>query len=154
MNIEEKISLDAISKMKMEIEKENGKEMLFRGIPNDVGVIVDIKILTKAKKYTLPTILRKMKKEEVIIFNHSSKHLHPTDGEVEVAANYSTKLDGAAYIVDNSLTELYELVELVQKSNIKIDIKPYFEKKGLLASVFSEFEYRKEQLEMAKVIEE
>ncbi|MGL4425556.1 MAG: ATP-dependent DNA helicase [Cetobacterium sp.] len=153
MNIEEKISLDVINKIKIEIEKEDGKEILFRGIPNDVGVIVDVKVLTKAKRYTVPTILRKMKKEEVIIFNHSSKHLHPTDGEVELAANYSTKLDGASYIVDNNLTELYELVELVQKTNIKIDVKPYFEKKGLLAGVFSEFEYRKEQLDMAKVIE-
>ena len=45
------------------------------------------------------------------------------------------------------------IVELFKDENVKIDITPYFEKTGLLSQVFQGFEYRDEQLHMAKHIE-
>ncbi len=153
MNIEDKISLEARDKMRLEIEKVDGNEVFFRGIPDEEGVVTEVEVLARGNKYSVPAILKGMRKGEVIIHNHPSGHLYPSDPDVEIAAIYSNKLDGGSYIIDNKVSDIYVIVELIQKKNIKIDIKPYFEKNGLLANVFKEFEYRNEQLEMAEVIE-
>ena len=62
-------------------------------------------------------------------------------------------MDGASYIVNNDLTDIWIIVELFKDENIKIDIAPYFEKTGLLSQAFKGFEYRDEQLHMATHIE-
>ena len=51
------------------------------------------------------------------------------------------------------MTDIYVIVELFSDNNVKIDITPYFEKTGLLSQTFKGFEYRDEQLHMAKHIE-
>ncbi|MGL4999333.1 MAG: ATP-dependent DNA helicase [Cetobacterium sp.] len=153
MNIEEKVSLKARDKIKLEIENVDGKEVFFRGIPNKEGIVVEIEVLARGNKYSLSTMLKAMKKGEVIIHNNPSGHLYPSDSDIEISSICSLKLEGGFYIINNHVTELYIVVELLQKENIKIDVKPYFEKKGLLEGVFSEFEYRNEQLEMATLIE-
>lgn len=154
MNIDEKISLVAREKIREEIEKAEGNEVFFRGIPSNEGVVEDVEVLARGNKHSVPAILKGMRKGEVIIHNHPSGHLYPSDADVEIAAIYSNKLDGASYIINNSVDDIYIIVELLIKRNVKIDVKPYFEKKGLLAGIFDEFEYRDEQLEMAKIIEE
>ncbi|MBC2851593.1 DEAD/DEAH box helicase [Cetobacterium sp. 8H] len=153
MNIEEKISSEARERILSEIKKAKGNEVFFRGIPDEDGVVTEVEVLARGNKYSVPAILRAMKKGEVIIHNHPSGHLYPSDPDVEIAALYSNRLDGASYIINNEVNDIYVIVELSLKKNIKIDIKPYFEKNGLLAGVFNEFEYRNEQLEMAEVIE-
>ncbi|MGL4946301.1 MAG: ATP-dependent DNA helicase [Cetobacterium sp.] len=153
MNIEEKISLEARDKIKLEIKNTNKDEIYFKGISDENGVVINVEVLVKKNKNTVAAILKPMKKGEVIIQHHSGLHLYPSDEEVEIALAYSNKLDGASYIVNDEVTEIYVIVELLQKINEKINIKPYFEKKGLLAGAFDEFEYRKEQLEMAEIIE-
>ena len=62
-------------------------------------------------------------------------------------------MDGGSYIIDNSAENVYVITEAYFDENKKIDIKPYFEKNGLLSQCFKEFEYRDEQLHMAEHIE-
>lgn len=154
MEIEEKISLEARKKIELEIKKVDGNEVFFRGIPNEDGVVEEVEVLARGNRYSVPAILNQMKKGEVIIHNHPSGYLYPSDADIEIASIYSNKMDGASYIVNNSVDDIYIIVELIIKKNIKIDIIPYFEEKGMLATTFKEFEYRKEQLDMAKAIEE
>ena len=153
MEIKEKISFEAREIIKNEIEKAGGNEVFFRGIPNDEGVITEVSILARGNKTSVPAILNAMKKGEVIIHNHPSGFLYPSDADVEIASIYSNRMAGGSYIVNNSVTDVYVIVELFKDENVKIDITPYFEKTGLLSLVFQGFEYRDEQLYMAKHIE-
>lgn len=153
MNIVEKISSYAIDKMRLEIEKVGGNEVFFRGIPSEDGIVTEVEVIARGNRHSVPAILRVMKKEEIIIHNHPSGFLYPSDADVEIASIYSNRLNGGSYIINNAVTELYIIVELIRDINIKIDIEPYFEKKGLLSQVFKGFEYRDEQLYMAKHIE-
>lgn len=154
MNIREKITSDIREKMKLEIEKAGGNEVFFRGIPDENGVVADVQVIARGNQYSVPAILKAMKKGEVIIHNHPSGFLYPSDADVEIASIYSNRLDGASYIVNNDVSDIYVIVELIRDENVKIDITPYFEKKGMLSQVFKGFEYRDEQLHMAKHIEE
>lgn len=153
MEIKEKISFEVREIIKDEIEKAGGNEVFFRGIPDENGVITEVKVLARGNKYSVPAILNAMKKGEVIIHNHPSGFLYPSDADVEIASIYSNKMAGGSYIVNNAVTDIYIIVELFRDQNINIDITPYFEKTGLLSQVFQGFEYRDEQLHMAKHIE-
>ena len=153
MEIKEKISFEAREIIKNEIEKAGGNEVFFRGIPNDEGIITEVSVLARGNKTSVPAILNAMKKGEVIIHNHPSGFLYPSDADVEIASIYSNRMAGGSYIVNNSVTDVYVIVELFKDENVKIDITPYFEKTGLLSQVFQGFEYRDEQLYMAKHIE-
>jgi len=150
----EKISENIIEKMKEEIENAHGNEVFFRGILNNEGLVDEIEVIARGNKGSVPALLKRMKKREVIIHNHPSGYLYPSDADVAVASMYSEQKDGASYIVNNSVDDIYVMVEVNKVEIKKIDIGPYFEEKGLLAGIFKGFEYRKEQLHMAKHIEE
>ena len=153
MDIKEKISLEARENIREEIAQAQGNEVFFRGIPDEHGIVCEVQVLARGNSYSVPAILKAMRKGEVIIHNHPSGYLFPSDADVEVASIYSNRLDGASYIVNNDVTDIYVIVELLKNENIKIDITPYFEKTGLLSQVFKGFEYRDEQLHMAQHIE-
>ncbi|MEG3012942.1 MAG: hypothetical protein RR795_00620 [Cetobacterium sp.] len=93
MNIEEKISSEARERILSEIKKAKGNEVFFRGIPDEDGVVTEVEVLARGNKYSVPAILRAMKKGEVIIHNHPSGHLYPSDPDVEIAALYSNRLE-------------------------------------------------------------
>jgi len=153
MKIEDKISEKIRKQMKDIIEEASGNEVFFRGIPNDEGIVDEVVVLARGNRNSVPAILKQMKKEEVIIHNHPSGYLYPSDADVNIAAIYSDRKNGASYIVNNSVDDIYVIVELKKIEEVPIDISPYFEKKGMLSQVFPEFEVRDEQLDMAKVIE-
>lgn len=153
MNIENKISLACRKKIVEEIKNSGGNEVFFRGILNDEKIVDEIEVIAKGNRYSVPAILKRMKKQEIIIHNHPSGYLYPSDADVEVASIFANKMDGGAYIIDNDATNIYVITEAYFEENKKIDIKPYFEKNGLLAQYFKEFEYRDEQLHMAEHIE-
>lgn len=154
MDIRDKISENAIEKMRGEIEFASGNEVFFRGIPDSNLIVVEVEVLARGNESSVPAILRQMKKGEVIIHNHPSGYLYPSDNDVQISAMYSEKKKGASYIVNNAVDDIYCVVELAEEKVEKIDIGPYFEEKGLLSSVFEGFEYRHEQYEMAKHIED
>ena len=153
MNIEEKISLEAREKMAFEIEESGGNEVFFRGILDENKIVADVEVLAKGNRYSVPAILKRMKKNEIIIHNHPSGYLYPSDADVEIASIFADRMDGGSYIIDNSAANIYVITEAYFDENKKIDIKPYFEKNGLLSQCFKEFEYRDEQLHMAEHIE-
>ncbi len=153
MNIEEKISLEAREKMAFEIEESGGNEVFFRGILDENKIVADVEVLAKGNRYSVPAILKRMKKNEIIIHNHPSGYLYPSDADVEIASIFADRMDGGSYIIDNSAENIYVITEAYFDENKKIDIKPYFEKNGLLSQCFKEFEYRDEQLHMAEHIE-
>ncbi len=153
MDIRDKISENAIEKMRGEIEFAGGNEVFFRGLVNENLKVVEVEVLARGNETSVPAILRHMKKGEVIIHNHPSGYLYPSDNDIQISALYSEKKKGGSYIINNNVDEIYCIVELKKEENKNIDIEPYFEEKGLLSQIFAEFEYRHEQLEMAKHIE-
>lgn len=154
MNIKEKITEEAINKLKSEIESSHGNEVFFRGIVDEEGKVYEVEALARGNQHSAPAIIKRMKKEEVIIHNHPSGYLYPSDADVAVASHYANQSNGGFYIINNSATEIYVVVEIHNEENQIIDVVPYFEKNGVISRHFSEFEYREEQLNMASAIEQ
>ncbi len=150
MKITDLINVETIDKMKKEIAKSKGNEIFFRGIPNNKGIVIDIEVIARGNSNSVAALLNKMKKNEVIIHNHPSGVLIPSDEDIAVSSVYGDS-EGASYIVNNDVNDIYVIVPL--KELVEINIDEYFGEKGIIHKTFNKFEPRNEQYVMAKYIE-
>ncbi len=150
MIINDYISENIIKEMRNEINKSSGNEIFFRGIPNKDGIVVEIEVIARGNENSVAALLSRMKKNEVIIHNHPSNILIPSSNDVEISSIYGD-IGGASYIVNNNVDEIYEIVPL--KKFVDIDIKEYYGNNGIIKNKINQFEVRKEQYQMSKLIE-
>ena len=120
MNIFEFFEKSAVDKLRKEIKNASGNEVFFRGIPNEDGVIVDAEVVARGNEYSVAAILNRMKKNEVIIHNHPSGVLAPSDNDIQISSVYG-ELGGGSYIINNQVSDLYVIVSI--KKHIKIKKK-------------------------------
>ena len=150
MKIAEFISAKAMEHMRLEISKSGGNEVFFRGIPDGEGIVSEVEVIARGNSSSVAALLNMMRKNEVIIHNHPSGVLIPSDEDVSISSMYG-EVGGASYIVNNAVDDIYVIVPL--KEFIKIDIDEYFGENGVIHKNFGKFEVRREQYEMAKSIE-
>ena len=150
MEITDLINVETIERIKVEIKNAKGNEVFFRGIPDSEGMVVDIEVIARGNESSVAALLNKMRKNEVIIHNHPSGVLIPSDEDVAISSMYGD-VGGASYIVNNDVDDIYVIVPL--KEFIKINVDDYFGENGIIHKTFKKFEPRKEQYEMAKYIE-
>ena len=150
MKIAKFISAKAMEHMRLEISESSGNEVFFRGIPDGEGIVSEVEVIARGNSSSVAALLNMMRKNEVIIHNHPSGVLIPSDEDVSISSMYG-EVGGASYIVDNAVDDIYVIVPL--KEFIKIDIDEYFGENGFIHKNFGKFEVRREQYEMAKSIE-
>ena len=150
MKIAEFISAKAMEHMRLEISESGGNEVFFRGIPDGEGIVSEVEVIARGNSSSVAALLNMMRKNEVIIHNHPSGVLIPSDEDVNISSMYG-EVGGASYIVNNAVDDIYVIVPL--KEFIKIDIDEYFGENGVIHKNFGKFEVRREQYEMAKSIE-
>ena len=122
MNIEEKIYDEAIKNMKKIISEADGNEVFFKGILDDDGKVCQVEALARGNRHSAPALVKRMNREEVIIHNHPSGYLYPSDADVEVASYYANDFNGGFYIINNEVTEIYVVVNVHKEKNIAIAI--------------------------------
>ena len=127
MKITDFINADTIEKMKEEISKANGNEVFFRGVPDEAGVVSEMEVIARGNEYSVAALLNMMKKNEVIIHNHPSGVLLPSNADISVSSGYGNS-GGASYIVNNSVDDIYVIVPLKKQSKIKMNILEKMEK--------------------------
>jgi len=150
MKIAEFISAKAMEHMRLEISESGGNEVFFRGIPDGEGIVSEVEVIARGNSSSVAALLNMMRKNEVIIHNHPSGVLIPSDEDVNISSMYG-EVGGASYIVNNAVDDIYVIVPL--KEFIKIDVDEYFGENGAIHKNFGKFEVRREQYEMAKFIE-
>lgn len=150
MNILEFFDKKAVTKLRKEIKAASGNEVFFRGIPDHDGIVTDVEVVSRGNEYSVAAILNRMKKNEIIIHNHPSGKLIPSDNDVQISSVYG-ELGGGSYIINNEVSDVYILVSL--KKHIKINVDKYFGDTGIIRQKFPIFEIRNEQYKMSKEIE-
>ncbi len=153
MNINDKITKHAIEKMQDEINEANGNEVFFRGILNEENLVLDVEVLARGNSYSAPAIIKRMNKNEVIIHNHPSGYLYPSDNDISISSVYGN-MGGGSYIINNEVDDIYVIVEPFSNKMEKISVTSYFEEDSKINKIFPDYEFRSEQLEMVSSIEE
>ena len=147
-------------KAKEEVEKvikeAFGNEVFFVGSLDQYGVVDGVRVVARGNDYSVPAIVDSAQSGEVVIHNHPSGNLTPSDEDILIAGLFGN-LGVGFYIINNDVSQLYVVVEPFAKKELeRLDVKKL--KKLLLPEgevskvMGSQYELRSEQLDMVEAI--
>lgn len=150
-----KILKEIKKKISIAIEGASGNEVFFKGVLNDHGEIWDVEVLARGNKFSVPAILYDIEPGDIVIHNHPSGNLTPSQADISIAAKLGQEGIGFM-IVDNDVMNFYVVVEPLQPHE-RVSIPPESVEEilgqgGSISSLLTEYEYRDEQLRMSKLI--
>ncbi len=147
---------DVVNYMRQEIAGAAGNEVFFRG-RCEAAKVVQAKVLARGNQNMTPALTGQVKAGEVVIHNHPSGNLTPSDADLRVASLLGSE-DIAFLIVNNLVTQVYAVVEPVVVEVVEPlapdMINKYFFPDGALAKALPSFEFRSEQADLARAVVE
>lgn len=155
MEINKRFSENARLELKKQIKEAGGNEVFFAGYINEEGVVVSVIASARGNINSVPVNYSEARKSSVLIHNHPSGYLNPSDADLNVASDCSENAQGF-YIINNDVTEVYVVMEPILPVVIKkIDPQKtsgYLSKSGSFAKKSKDYEERPVQLELTKKI--
>lgn len=143
--------------MKEEIRAAGGNEVFFVGKIDENSVVVSVKAYARGNENSVPVNFSASYQGSVLIHNHPSGNLHPSNADLSIASDCSERAQGF-YIINNDATDVYAVMEPIPpKKTIKLDVDKtasYLSSSGPLAKISNFFEERPSQIELVKKISE
>lgn len=137
------------------IEEAGGNEVFCAGTLDGSGLLTAVRVLARGHSEAVPAIFTMLELREVVLHNHPSGNLEPSDADLELAAMYSAHGHGV-YIVDNETTRVYVVVEpFLPKKMTRLDTRQLadaFSADSTLARHLEGFELRPQQVKMTGAI--
>ena len=155
VEISKYLSDSARKAIKAAIQEADGNEVFFTGKIETSGLVENVKVGSRGNSNTVPVNFSDIKNTSVLIHNHPSGNLMPSDADLCVASDASENGCGF-YIVNNSATEIYVVVEPVKPRIVKqLDVQAagnFISEGGPLSKISESFEERPVQVELLKNI--
>ena len=146
------LSTKSQAKLRQEILEAGGNEVFCIGQTNAEQVVVDLDILARGNREAVPAILQTCRPGDVIIHNHPSGRLEPSEPDLAIAGNLGA-LGVGFYIVDNPVKNIYRVVEAFKpapKITVEYEqVTALLGPGGRICQNLPGFEDRPEQLRMA-----
>ncbi len=147
----------AAALMRQAIAAARGNEVFFLGQTDGELRLVEVEVLARGNSEAVPAVLQACRYGDVVVHNHPGGLLQPSAADVEIAARLGS-LGVAFYIVDNSVENVYKVVEPfaprleqhVEPQRISDLLGP----EGVVATSLPGYEERPEQLRMAFAVGE
>lgn len=143
--------------LRLTIEEAQGNEVFFLGTTGENGVLQEVDPLARGNDTAVPALLRVASPGDVILHNHPSGRLVPSEADLELASHYGNQGVGF-YIVNNAVDQVYVVVEAFKKpASPTLDLREIlriFAPGGALARRFSDYQSRPAQKQMAKTVAE
>jgi len=153
----ERISGSAISFLREAIESNLGAEVFAIGTMDASGLISSVEVVARGTEDTVPALGAYFEKGSVLIHNHPSGALRPSDADVAVAAEAGTFGVGS-FIVDNLVEKLFVIAEPARKKAWKlldsISLAGALDRGGKLSLKMKTFEPRDSQIQMTADVAE
>ena len=147
---------DVVKYMRQEIVAAGGNEVFFRG-RCEAAKVVQVKVLARGNQAMTPALSGQVKAGEVVIHNHPSGKLTPSDADLRVASLLGSE-DIAFLIINNPVTRVYAVVEPVEQVVVEPLapelVEKYFFPDGELSKALPSFEFRLEQADLARGVVE
>ena len=149
--------MTAIVELRRQIKEAEGNEVFFAGFVDEAGLVISVYAAARGNEHEVPVNFSEARKCGVLIHNHPSGNLQPSDADLSIAARCNESAQGF-YIINNEVTEVYAVMEPI-KPVVTIKLQPdatarYLSSQGPLAKMFEHFEERGVQLELVKKISE
>ncbi len=154
-DIETRFTRDVRDRMIEAIRSAGGNEVFFSGTLDGSGIVTGISVVARGHDSAVPVVPPALEGAEVLVHNHPSGGLYPSEADVSIAARYAEAGIGF-YIVDNGLTEVYSVVEPVLRvEKVPLDgdyLAGLLDETGPLALASDTYEVRPTQLALCESI--
>lgn len=141
--------------MKHAIAETGGREVFFAGTLGPDGCVHEVRVCARGHDTAVPAIIRSVKKGEVVIHNHPSGSLEPSEADLHLSIVFGHQGNGM-YIVDNGVTRTYVVVEPFQDKQAQALDAAALEQAlapgSRLAKAIPHFESRPQQLAMIDAV--
>ena len=153
MKAKMRISEKALCFMRAEIVEADGAEVFFVGAANEDGFVEGVAVAARGNDAEVLAV--NYEDADVLIHNHPSGVLKPSEADLEVASKANQNSMGF-FIIDNAATEVYVVLEVPKKKKIvpieENEAVRYLSKDGSFAKKQKNFEERPTQLELMRNI--
>lgn len=145
------ICTDALAYMEKCIAEAKGNEVFFRGKLNDEKIVESAQVLARGNRDAVPAIMSAVAAGDVVIHNHPSGGLEPSDADMSVASELGNRSVGF-FIINNSASKIYVVVEPFAKTTSTLlepaAMRQVLAAGGPIARTLQAYEERAPQLEM------
>ena len=151
----ERFTSEVIHTIVEAIEDAEGQEVLFYGKVNGEGVVHEIDAAGRGNESAAPALFPYMESGDVVIHNHPSGVLRPSDADLQVASRLGNQGIGF-YIVDNRVRSVYCVSEPVgqePKTPLNVSVlSDIIRPGGVMSTNFPSYESREPQIEMLEAV--
>ncbi len=155
--MQKRFSLEARLQLQAAIVEASGNEIFAIGHTDADCRVVEVDVLARGSQQAVPAVVQNCRYGDVVIHNHPSGNLSPSEPDIEIASGIAS-LGVGFYIVDNSVDRVYAVVEpFPPQDETQLDparIDAILGTKGEVAQQLKGYEDRPEQLRMALCVAE
>ncbi|MDZ7344640.1 MAG: DEAD/DEAH box helicase, partial [candidate division KSB1 bacterium] len=156
------LSEEAISYMRLHIRDAGGNEVFFlgktqMGAAEGKGIVEAVQVVARGNKALVPAITNLAHTGDVVIHNHPSGVLEPSNADATIASSLGNEGIGF-FIVDNLVSDIYVVVEPQKPKEIFRLSTPHLQKlispEGPVAQHLENYESRPQQMAMLEKVAE
>jgi ATP-dependent DNA helicase DinG len=148
---------EAIFTMRLHIRDAGGNEVFFLGKTDAKGLVESVQVVARGNKALVPAITNIVHTGDVVIHNHPSGVLQPSDADAGIASQLGNEGIGF-FIVNNPVTGVYVVVEPQKpKEIVKLSVprlKRLVSPEGPIARRLENYESRPQQAVMLEKVAE
>ena len=115
----QRITQKICDELREAIESAGGNEIFAIGLLDEAGLICEVEIVARGTSDAVPALGPYFEKGSVLIHNHPSGFLQPSDADVAIAADAGTYGVGS-YIVDNEVAEVFIVAEPIRRKSFRM----------------------------------
>ncbi len=146
-----RLSAKAIEQMRAAIQEAGGREVFFAGPLDGHGRVARVRVWARGHEGAVPAVFEGLCTHEVVLHNHPSGEIAPSDADLQLASLFSFQGHGV-YIVDNEVNWVYAVVEpLLDRDKKTLDpaeLAALLGPDSAVARVLPQFEVRPQQADM------
>ncbi|MEI6874349.1 MAG: DEAD/DEAH box helicase, partial [Spirochaetota bacterium] len=151
----ERFTEEAAAEFRREVEEAGGNEVFASGRLDENGKISEIIVAARGHRSAVAALDPFLERGDVVIHNHPSGNLRPSDPDITIASEVGSKGVGC-YIVDNGVSEVYVVGEPVRRRSLVVldedEISSVLDSGGKLSTLIPSFEPRASQVRLVRDI--
>lgn len=155
LNTKERFSEEVIASLRRDIAEAGGNEVFWAGNIDENGIVVSVTLGSRGQIDEVVINQSVARAGNVLIHNHPSGYLEPSDADMSIAVHASDSAVGF-YIINNDASNVYVVVEPVKpKVTVYLDADQtasYLSAGGPLSKKNPLYEERPSQLALVKAI--
>jgi ATP-dependent DNA helicase DinG len=155
MRSDKRLSPEAIEILREAIADAEGNEVFALGFLDSTGIVSSIKIVARGHDSAVLALPVYYENADVLIHNHPSGNLSPSDNDLSIAAR-AAEAGLGSFIVNNEVSRLYVVAEpiprKVKKPLDEDKLVSALEPGGAIANRLSNYESRPSQLALMRLI--